>query len=138
MNHTNFLAAGAAVLIAAAAIAGPQVAAASTAAAPHVTAVALDTAPDVAKGTVAIYFRTDGKIPRKAGGGSLLATAGRRSAQEASVSTFKAGTRCYVAYTKRGALKLGAKSSVHIAIAGSETTKRVTLRAADAGAGIGS
>jgi hypothetical protein len=98
-----------------------------------VTAASLEQASD---GQVAIFFRTDGAVPRKANG-SIRGTAGVKSAQEASIATFRAGTHCYVAYTKAPGLKVGAKAKVHVALAGHETTKRVTLKKGADGASIG-
>jgi hypothetical protein len=119
---------------AALALAAPAVAAAP---APKITSVSLETATDgVPKGTVAIYFRTDGAIPRKSGGG-LDATAGLKKAQEASVATFRKSTRCYVAYTKAASLEQGEKSTVHIAIGGRDVKRTLTLKAEGNGKSIG-
>jgi hypothetical protein len=100
---------------------------------PKVTAVSLEKASD---GQVAIFFRTDGAAPRKPGGG-IKGSAGLKSAQEASIGTFRAGKHCYVAYTKARGLKLGAQSKVHVALAGHETTKTLTLKADANGRSIG-
>jgi hypothetical protein len=100
----------------------------ASAPAPKVTSVSLETATDgVPKGTVAIYFRTDRPLPRKAGG-SILATAGLRKAQEASVATHNSRTRTYVAFTRARGLDVGERTTVHIAIDGREITRTVTLR----------
>src|SRR3954453_10352665 len=105
-----------------AAAATPVPAVPAVAAPPTVKSVSLEQSTH---GLVAIYFRTDAPAPRKANGG-VRATAGLKSAQEASVGTFRAKTHCYVAYTKARGLKAGEKSKVHVALAGRETIKTLT------------
>ena len=130
MLRTTLLAAAAAAVFAAPAVAATT--------APKVTKVSLETVTDNAapKGSVAIYFRTDGAVARK-GNGSIDGTAGLKKAGQASIGTFNKKTRCYVAYVKAPTLKAGKTSPVHIALDGHDVAKTLTVKAGANGKSIG-
>ena len=111
-----------------AALAAGATAQAAQAPTPHVEAVSLETAPSVGKKTVAIYFRTDSRIGRKANRKSLDGYVGVLQSGTSSISTLRGGTSCYVGYAPQLRLKVGNKYAVEVVIAGKTVTKMVTLK----------
>ena len=122
--HKNLLAVSALLPILASA--GPA-AQAADAPAPHLRAVALTTAPEVGKDAVAVTFRTDGRLPRRANGKSIDGRAVVLQSGSASIGTLRAGRSCYVAYTDRGRLKVGNRYAVEIDMGTARVTRKLTL-----------
>jgi hypothetical protein len=112
------------------ALAGPAAQAAEAPPTPNVEAVSLETAGVVSDKTIAVYFRTDRRIPRKQSNGkSLDAHALVLQTGSASISTLRGGTSCYVAYMPRLRTKVGSRYAVEIHV-GSKTVlaKKLVLR----------
>ena len=86
---------------------------------------------------LALYFRTDHAIGRKANGKSLDASAGLHGPTEQSVGTENAAKHCYVSYLRGGKVTVGAKHNVHVMISGTETVRSVRTARDDGGAAIG-
>ena len=96
--------------------------------APKVVAVSLETAPTVGDKTVALYFRTNTRIGRKANGKSLDAYAGVLQTGTGSVSTLRGGSTRYVTYLPKLRLKVGKKYAIEIVISGKTFNRTVTLK----------
>lgn len=105
--------------------------------------VAVVAEPAIAKGTLAVYFRTDRALGRKQNGRSLAGWVGLAKGQS-SVMTDRHrpdGARCYVGYVKAGKLTAGQHTTVRVNLGDRTITKRTTvvrsIKATKGGAGIG-
>jgi hypothetical protein len=116
--------------------AGPA-AQAADAPTPHVKAIVLTTAPEIGKDAVAVSFRTDARVGRKANGRSLDGRVVVLQSGSASIVTLRGGTSCYVAYTDRGHLKLGRRYAVEVDMGKARVTRRLVLRRGGKAAGRG-
>ena len=109
-----------------AALAAGSTAQAADAPAPKVQGMSLETVPTVGKNTVAVYFRTDRRIGRKANRKSLDGYTSVLQAGTSSIS--RGGTSCYVGYAPQLRLKIGNKYAVEVVIGDKHVLRHLTLK----------
>jgi hypothetical protein len=110
------------------ALAAGTTAQAADAPTPKVQGMSLETVSTVGKDTVAVYFRTDSRIGRKANRKSLDGYASVLQAGSSSISTLRGGTTCYVGYAPQLHLKVGNKYAVEVVIGDKHVLRHLTLK----------